>query len=306
VYCFRVVVIALFLATADSEINLMRGLNSRVHYKPLPSLLDRLKRQEGLAIGVNLGSFAISTTFLEVGLEVLGPVLLDSTISADWDPYVWMALFCKDEEEWRTEGKLEEACGVHALATLEKRFSQFYLTIEKLRKSIERRTGRTFKVAVLDFGHVFWADHGLHTTLRRSLERLTEDSDQGQTARELFGVPHHRDRNGNVVVRSHLPGSADVRNSVLIDSIISENAVLRNAVVVNSRMRKALLPHGGVVLFSAADELTFEGPGAVALRSLVGKIIFPEGGRHTTLLLPAGPEQMYYYPSYSSRAATNF
>jgi len=33
VYCFRVVVIAVFLATADSEINLMRGLNSGVHYR---------------------------------------------------------------------------------------------------------------------------------------------------------------------------------------------------------------------------------------------------------------------------------
>lgn len=261
--------------------------------QPLPSLLGRLRRQEGSAIGVNLGSFAISTTFLDAGLDILGSALLDATISADWDPYVWMALFCNNEREWLAEADFERSRGARTLAALERRFPEFYSTIAKLRMSIEQRTGRPFQVGVLDFGEVFWADHGLHTTFRRSLERLTEDSESGATARELFGVTHERDRNRNIVTGSRLPVGADVRDSVIVDSIISEKAVLRNAVVVNSRIRKAVVPHGGSVLFCAADEVVFDGARAVAFRSLGRKLVLPEGGRHTTLLLQTGIEDMW-------------
>ena len=85
-------------------------------------------------------------------------------------------------------------------------------------------------------------------------------------------------------------------------------SVIRRGVVVGGRHRRVQLPEGGAALFCALDDLQFDGPSAIALRSVGGSVQLPEGGRHTTLHLADGPVPMrgsesvrdYDGPDYST------
>ena len=46
--------------------------------------------------------------------------------------------------------------------------------------------------------------------LRKTLESLTTDSDEGMATRELFGIPHERDRHHNIILQSSVPAAADI------------------------------------------------------------------------------------------------
>ena len=261
----------------------------------IESMQGRLREFAGrpFGLGVNLGSIAVSYDFLSTALEVLGGDVATPRLSADWDPYVWLALFCRDEEQWRAEKRHEASIGKSGIEQLEARYPHFYQKLSRLRAALEHRKGRPLKVGALNFGEAFWVDIGLHQSLRRCFESLTNDTDEGRAVRELFRLPHERDPNGNVVVNSLIPAGADIRDSVIVDSVIlDDSTLLRGGVVVAGRHRTVRMPDGGAALFCAVDQLSFSGPRGVAFRSLGEQVNLPEGGRHTTVFLPQGPAGM--------------
>ncbi|MBN1220198.1 MAG: hypothetical protein JXM69_14820 [Anaerolineae bacterium] len=257
------------------------------------SLQQRLGQLAGDAqeVGVNLGSLAISYDFLEVALAILRDDLLDPQRWVDWDPYAWIALCCRDEAQWQAEMAHEDKIGKTGIRDLLRIFPDFYPRMAQLRQTLEAKTGRPLTISVLDFGEAFWTDMGLHVALRRNLESLTVDSPDGAISRELFGIPHDRDPNGNIVVDSQLPAAADIRDSLIIDTIIEDKAsVIHGGVVIGGRHRQLRMPEGGSALFCAVDKLTFSGPAGIAFRLIGSTFDIPAGGRYTTLFLPEGPE----------------
>ncbi len=95
--------------------------------------------------------------------------------------------------------------------TWKTRIPDFYQKIQTMRNLFQKRYGRLPVIKVLDFGEPYWMDWGLHLSLRRSLEAMTTDSELGATSRELFHLPHERDKKGNILVRSTIPPGADIR-----------------------------------------------------------------------------------------------
>ena len=278
----------------DDRTNLMVTEYSRQDLEAIRQRQTRLAERGGsLAMGVNLGSFAISYALLDAALDVFGSDVQNDSRAADWDPYGWLALCCRTEAEWRDEIAQEAHAGRTALAKLLERYPDFYEKMHAVRARLEARRHRPLRIGVLDFGECFWVDMGLHSTLRTSLERLTEQSAAGQVAREIFGIAQEPDSNGNIVVNSQVADGTDLRESVVIDStIVDGDSVIRGGVVVGGRHGRVQMPSGGAALFCALDDLVFDGPGSIALRSVGDSVRLPEGGRHTSLPLADGPVAM--------------
>ena len=254
----------------------------------LSSLEERLSRvTPSASVGVNLGSFAISYGFLDAALEVFAEDIRDPGKQADWDPYVWIALYCRDEQQWREERDLERRDGRRGIRDLEAQYPDFYNRIADLRHALHRSARRPLSVCALDFGGPFWVDMGSHVSLRQSLESLAADSPAGRVIRELFQIPSQRDPRGNIVVRSTVPPQADIRGSIILDSVIlDQGSRICGGVVLRGRHRRLEMPQGGIALDCAADRLVFAGPKAVAFRAMGAEVVVPTGGRHTSLLAP--------------------
>ena len=276
----------------DSQTGLLKFQYPRQAVEALRQKLSTWS-SSAYSVGVNLGSLAISYPFLEVACQVLGTDIASADRWLDWDPYVWMALCCQNEGQWQAQIDDEERTGRKGIRNIQSRYPDFYDKIQLVRARLEERLARPMSIAVLDFGRPFWMDWGLHISLRKTLESLTTDSDEGMATRELFRIPHERDRRHNIVLRSSVPAAADIRNSVIVDTVITDpQTVLRGGVVVGGRHRLINMPYGGSALFCVADTASFTGPHGVAFRSVATSIQVPEGGRHTTVFLDEGPQQM--------------
>ena len=253
----------------------------------LDSLRHRLaSRGQGRSVGVNLGSLGISYRLIEMMQEVFEREVADENKWVDWDPYTWIAISCQSEAEWNAEVLMEDQMGKNGLRDLGKRIPDFYVKMQQVRHLFQSRYGRYPLIKVLDFGQPYWMDWGLHLSLRRSLEALTTDSELGVSSRELFQLPHKRDRKGNILVRSMIPDGADIRNSLLVDTIITDReSIIHSAVVVAGRHRKIRIPESGCALFCRADEMDFNGPHAIAFKYTGKKAILSAGDRLTQLYL---------------------
>jgi hypothetical protein len=284
-----------------------------MHFQFTRQNLNALKhRLAGLAhesyeLRINLGSLVLSYGMLEAGIEIFGPDIIDNSRWADWDPYVWVALCCESEEQWRFEADYEAKIGRHGIKDLEAVFPDFYRKIKLWRTQVEAMNGRKLAIGTFEFGDSFWLDLGLHLPLRQSMDFLSEDSERGNTIRQLFGIPQDRDKNGNIFVRSSVPSSADIRNSVIIDSMIRDgSSVVHNGQVIKSRHGNLMMPHGGSSLFSSVDEMDNSGPYAIAYKSISRKIALAAGDRHTTLLTPDGPVSMTTNESITDYSGDNY
>ena len=289
----------------DPATGLMKHQLSRQDQDALQHRITELG--DGVEVGVNLGSLAISYLFLDTAVEVLGEDVLEPGKWVNWDPYAWIALCCQDEAQWRAEATHEEQLGLTGIKELEARYPDFYPKLSRLRRALESRTGRPLAIGVVDFGETFWVDLGLHLTLRETMDSLVTDSDRGRATRELFGIPHDRDKNGNILVRSSFPPSAAIQDSVLIDSVIrDQDSIIHRGVVVGGRHGWLSMPQGGSALFCAADRMEYPGPHGVAFRSLGRKITVAEGGRHTSMMLPDGPTDMVSNESVLDYSGENY
>ena len=253
--------------------------------------LDGLRRRlaehgQGHLIGVNLGSLGISYRLMEVAEEVFREDVADEEKWVDWDPYTWIAIACQEESDWKAEAAFEDQIGKTGIRELERRLPDFYPKIQQMRNLFRDRYGRYPVVKVLDFGKPYWMDWGLHLSLRRSLEAMTTDSDQGLASRDLFNLPHDCDGNGNIILRSSIPQGADIRESVLVDTVITDpGSIIHGGVVVAGRHHRLDMPDGGSALFCAANEMKFKGPHAIAFKALGEEFLLAEGDRLACLLL---------------------
>jgi hypothetical protein len=290
----------------DADSGLMVTQYPRENLQAILARRDRLGGRR-LAMGVNLGSFAISYPLLDAALEVFGADVADPARAADWDPYGWLALSCATDADWDEARAYEAQAGRPGLAALGERYPAFYEQMREVRRRVESRQGRPLRIAVLDFGECFWVDMGLHQQLRRALERLTAPDAAGEVTRALFGITQAPDANGNIVVNSQIASGADVLGSIVIDSQIQDGAsVIRNGIVVGGRHRQVNMPEGGIALFCATDTLTFDGPSALALRSVGESVTLPAGGRHTVLFGPNGPVPILGNESITSYDGLNY
>jgi hypothetical protein len=275
----------------------------------LESLRNRLAMQgkDGRLVAVNLGSLGIAYRLMEVVQEIFRADVTDDLEWVDWDPYTWIALSCQGEEDWKAEGNLEDRMGKSGLRDLEKRIPAFYQKIQQVRDRFQQLYGRPPMIKVLDFGQPYWMDWGLHLSLRRSLEALTTDSALGITSRELFHIPHERDQNGNIVLRSTFPRGADIRDSVLIDTIIADpGSVVHSGVVVAGRHRNLQMPEGGCALFCAAERMEFSGPHSIAFKYTGDLARLAEGDRLTCLYFADGAVEMHTNESQVNYEGENY
>jgi len=275
-------------------INRNTGLIERqLSRQPLSSLQSQLgnfgTRQYGTA--VNLGSIAVSYTFLEAAREILAKDMDNPAFAADWDPFIMMALLSPDESAWQINVLAEEKAGRAGIRDAEKRYPGFYAAVSSLRSAVKRKTGRPFKIGFLDFGDVFWVDLGLQITLRQTLAALTADSEIGFATREFFGVPHARDAANNIIVRSPISERSRIRNSVILDSSITGPDVqIEGGVVVGGMHRNLLMPEGGAAVFCAVSDMRFTGENTIAFRSVAPELSLAKGERHTSIFLSESPE----------------
>jgi hypothetical protein len=202
-------------------------------------------------------------------------------------------LSCHEEADWKAEAAREDRMGKTGMLELEKRMPDFYHKISQVRDIFQKRHGRKPFIGVLDFGEPNWMDWGLHLSLRRSLEALVTDTDQGVALRELFKLPLERDKNGNILVCCTIPPGTDIHNSLLVDTVITDpGSVIHNGLVVAGRHRRIEMPHGGSALFCAADQIKFKGPHAIAFYSNGEKFILKEGDRLACLFFSGGTLEM--------------
>lgn len=274
----------------------------------LDSLRQRLSHHgRDRRIGVNLGSLGISYALMQVAEEVFREDVSDENKWVDWDPYTWIALACREEAEWKAEAALEDRMGKTGIRDLEKRIPDFFHKIQQVRDIFQKRYGRLPAIGVLDFGQPYWMDWGLHLSLRRSLEAMTTDSDQGLASRELFHLPQEGDKNGNILVRSAIPPGAEVRNSLLVDTVITDpETVIHAGLVVAGRHRKLEMPYGGSALFCAADVMKFSGPHSIAFYSIGDKFLLDEGDRLACLFLSDGTMEMHSNESLIDYEGENY
>lgn len=258
-------------------------------------------------IGVNLGSLGISYRLMEAAKEIFSEDIRDESKWVDWDPYTWIALACKSETDWRAEAAFEERIGKRGIRELEMRLPDFYVKIKRVRQLFRERYGRPPMIKVLDFGQPYWMDWGLHLSLRRSLEAMTTDSDQGAASRELFSLPQERDHRGNIILRSEVPSDADIRNSLVIDSIITDSqSIINKGIVVAGRHRLLDIAEGGSALFCAADRMLLNGPNAIAFKWCGEETKLDEGDRRTNLYLTDGVVEMCTNESQTNYDGENY
>lgn len=248
----------------------------------------------GAELGVNLGSLAVGYPLLEAACRVFRQDIGDPGRAADWDPYLWIALFCRTEDEWRRELESEERSGRTGLRKLRASYPDFFARVTRLRETFEKSLGRPLQVGTLDFGQALWVDFGLHTTLRDCLTEITQrDSDRGRALRRFFRLPENHDPRGNIVVASRVAPGAEIENSILLNSHIQDPAaVVRRGVVVGGRHGALMMPRGGSALFCAGQRLAFEDETAVALRLVTPSGELHGGDRATSLFLDDGPVTM--------------
>lgn len=256
------------------------------------SLLARIAeaRAAGLQVGVNLGSLGASYDFLNVAGEVLRSALPENT-RLDWDPFVWMALLCRTEEEWVQQSNLTGAAG-DALRGIIARVPDFPVLLRGIRERLEKQTKRPFRVVACDFGEALWIDFGLHAAAWRALMMLVGDHGEASIARSLFMISELPDGRRNTIVQSEISPDANVTNSVVIGSTIGAGSTIRDAVIVGSTLGSADIRAGGAILFTEASCVHVRAGRAIVFGWRGQSLDVAEGDRVAMVQSESGPVEV--------------
>lgn len=234
----------------------------------LVQLAGRLPRSgDALDVHVNMGSFAASHKLLDALVDAFFDQIAESNGTANWDPYLWMALHSDNQDEWEEECCVDAGARPRDFASLLANVPDFWSRAQRARARLESHTGRPFTAKVLDFGEPYWFDAGNHSSLRAGINDIFNAGDDGDTVRALLGLPQGLAMGESVVAGSRIAPGVTVRNSVIIGSYVAEpESSLEKAIVVNSRVGRVQVRPGGVVLESDCDYLDVDGPSGFAFR----------------------------------------
>jgi hypothetical protein len=201
-------------------------------------------------LGVNLGSLAVSYDFLDVAVEVFKEDIVDKSRWVDWDPYIWIAFYCASETQWLAVLEHERKNGISNLSHLVERYPELYQKVSEVRQVLEDKNNRRFSISAFDFGEPYWADFGLHHSLRRQLESILDNSNIGIVTRKLFQIPEETDERGNRIIRSFVPPEADISDSIIMDSTITDPATrIKKGLVFGGMHGSITMLQGGSALF---------------------------------------------------------
>jgi hypothetical protein len=278
--------------------------------QPKEALLARAKNKHDTRdslLGVNLGSLAASYPLLDLAQQAFAADLSDPRKRVDWDPYVWLALSCSTEAEWLDELAYERQIGISGMDQLLERIPDFFSRLAGVRERLEKINRRPFTVKVLDFGEVFWTDFGQHLALRQNLSALLAEDSRGRLTRALFNLPEEKDARGNRLVNATIPDGADIRDSLLVDAQVrSPDTLIHGGIIIGGTYGRLWMPQGGTAMFCTVGELSFDGPNAIALQSILPTLRLPEGGRHATVITARGPVQLYTNEAISDYKGSNY
>jgi|GEM_PF-970762 len=254
------------------------------HYprQEMNAILDRFEeiKQPQHDLQMNLGSVALSYEFLDHALDVFKMEVLDPVKWMDSDPYVWVALLCKDYSEWEKERLYERLHCINGIKDIEERFPDFFTKIEELRERLNTQKDDSFKIQSINFGDILWVDLGLHKSLWQNLEAMLDDSDTSRGIRDIFQIGHDRDDKGNIIFRSNVPRNANISNSIIVDSTItSTQSCINRGIIIGGKHHTIHAPFGGAALFCAAKHMDFRGPRGIAFRFIGEHCILDEGDR---------------------------
>lgn len=282
---------------------------SEISRQPLASLRQEIARRspQSLTPYVNLGSFAASPAFLDALADVFGPQLSKVEISANWDPYFWIAFFSDSERDWDRAVQAEISMKRTGIEDLLSQVPDFFSLVTSARRRLEEQTGRTAQIRILDFGEPYWIDAGDHAGLHRMYEDIFRDTPGGMTVRSFFGLPDSLARGGSVVRNSSIHQDVEVANSLVIGSRIRHpSSRLERAVVLGGDYGLLRISEGGVAIQSISDELTLLGPAAVAFRLEQSPAVLESGESRSTILTSDGTFQMRYLSALGTISRSDY
>jgi hypothetical protein len=258
-------------------------------------LADRglLQRREGkLWGGVNLGSIAVSYTFLDCLLEEFRSEVNDAGADRSerpaLDPEFFTALTVaaiadpgQRAAAWQTA--LNESVEVRGLA---ERFGDVVYRLRRTIGVLEARQGRKIKLVAMNFEDQYLGDIGQHSKIYEFYMALNHDGRTGEVARALAGLDHKRDADGNLIINSAVSSRIRVSNSVLINVNLTGAGSVEDSVLIGTRARDIDIREGFDVLSTVTDLRIAPRGGAYRVVSGEPVAVGP-GERVTTLFLPA-------------------
>ncbi|MDQ7821712.1 MAG: hypothetical protein RDV48_02840 [Candidatus Eremiobacteraeota bacterium] len=200
---------------------------------PLERIKESLRNshcREAMA-GISLGSFSISTRFLQMLLAQYQGELSQKTCRLNTDADLWQPLTSL-RDEYRAAGRSEA------------NWDRVKSFMESFSASCDEGI-RPF--GAIDTGDSYWWDYGQLALYQENLLKLLENSAEGEAMRLFYQVPSPpvkdswtdaTEISGSVVLGSHI-GSGRVKNSIVIKSWLHE-ADIEDCIVIESAVMGSL------------------------------------------------------------------
>lgn len=236
--------------------------------QPLRRLLDRVSNfRSAKTLHVNLGSFAASHDFMSSLVDAFRDLLSHDSIAANWDPYLWIALHSSNQDEWEEACRAGKSQVPREFAALVSAIPDFWQRSQRAKRRLRELTGREFTAKVMDFGDPYWFDAGNHLSLRSGISAIFEPTLDGDTVRELLGLPSGLATGENFICNSDLAEESNFRNSVVIGSVVGVDASFaERSVIINSRLGYLRADPGAIVIECKCESLLVDGPEGFAFR----------------------------------------
>jgi len=264
----------------------------------MEELADRglVQRRDGrLHGGINLGSIALSSAFLDCLLDEFRAEVNDATADRKdrpaLDPEFFTALtVAMIADPASRAAAWERASAENAdVAALGLRIPDILHRLQRAIRSLEQRQRRALRMVAMNFEDQYWGDIGQHSRIYEFYLALNQSGPAGDIARAIAGISSVRDGNGNIVVNSEVSSGIKARNSVLINCRLTGTGSVEGSVLIGTRARNLRVAHGFDVLSTVSDLSIEPRGGTYKVVSAVG-VVAAARERLTTLFLPGhGP-----------------